>query len=104
MTDEQTEPTAQQRLADAGQQLAELNKLLPQGMPPVQPAPWFDLAATIDALVMLLIDKGIVTTDEMIDRKTERLAEILEQTLAQGRETRRQAMGLVIAQPGQQPH
>ena len=95
--------TPEQRLQAAAEKLHDINRVLPKGMPPMQLPPWSDLAATIDALARVLIEKGLVSEEEFLAAKTVRLAEIVEEFLAVAEQAKRQASGLIIAQPGQQP-
>lgn len=92
--------TPQERLVAAGAAFAQLNRSLPQGMPPFQPPPFLETAAGLDALASILLKKGIIEEHEFVDAKVTRMAEIVEELARQAAEVKRQALGLILAGPG----
>lgn len=93
--------TPEMRLEAAIKNLEQLNTALPQGMAPIQPPPWTDLTASVDAVIRVLIKNDLISQDEFLAAKTERMAELLEQMVVLGREAKRRVTGLVIAGAGQ---
>jgi hypothetical protein len=90
--------TPQERLQAAAEALNALNSGIG---PQIQPQPFAEVAAAVDAIVQLLMAKGLLTEQEFVDGKANRLADILEEIVRQGREAKRKATGLVI--PGVDP-
>lgn len=91
----------QQRLQAALEEFDALNRMLPQGLEPFQIPPTVGIAARLNALLTLLVERGVVDERELMERIQVNEAEQVEQLTAAAREFKRQAMGLVIAQPGQ---
>jgi hypothetical protein len=85
------------RADHAARQLDAINKTMPPGLG-VSVPDWADLAATINVIAELLIDSGAIAPLDFVRAKTDKLAEIYENCVAQAREIR-QRTGLVI--PGQ---
>lgn len=93
------EQTPQQRLEAAEKTLDAVNRMFPQGMQPIQPPPWTEPTAAVDALIRTLIAKGLISEQEFVEAKTVRMAEIVEEMAITAQEIKRQALGLVIARP-----
>jgi hypothetical protein len=98
---EHVEQAPHDRLQAAGKAFADLNRTLPNGLPPFQLPEFLEMAAGIDALTTSLIDKGLIDADEFVAAKTVRMAEMIEQLTEQARELKRKVTGFVIA--GQNP-
>jgi len=93
--------TPQERLDAANVQFERLNRALPAGVQGFGMPPWTQLAASVDAVAMLLIEQGAFTEAQFIDAKTLRLAELMESMCEQVRELKRAAPGrLVIPHAG----
>lgn len=96
-TEAQETQTPQERLGAAFEAFGQVNKTLPAGLPPFQIPPFLETAASTDAVVRLLLDKGIVDEEEFVDAKTLRMAEMVEELSEGARKLKRQVTGLVIA-------
>lgn len=92
---------AHERLQRARGAFDAVNRTLPQGMPPFEVPPIVETAAGVNALTTVLIEAGVLNEAQFLAAKCNQMAELIEGLTAQAREIKRQAMGLVIAGPGQ---
>lgn len=99
MSDEIAEPTAVERLQAAQDALAGMRVVTPKGIVTFSLPAEANMAAAVDGLARLMLDKGIVTEEEFVEAKTVRLAELTEEMLEQAREVKRRASGLVLPGP-----
>lgn len=99
----ETLTAAAERLNAARHAFYDLNRVLPPGVQGFEIPPTVELAAQADAIAAVLLSKGLITEDELVEAKTVRMAEIIEEMVEQARELKRQALGLITA-PGAARH
>ena len=96
-------PTPQEQLQAALERFNAVNQTLPAGMQPFQLPPFLEIGVGVDALANLLLEKGLIEEQEFIDRKTLRMAEMVDHLAGQASEVKRQALGIILAAPGSIP-
>src|SRR3954452_11845415 len=83
---------AQARITAALEGFDRINRTLPDGVAGIAPPPTVELAATIDAVVEVLIKKRWFTRDELMLARGDQLAQHLEALLAQAEEAKEEMM------------
>lgn len=92
--------TPLERLQAAQDALAKVRAVTPEGVIVFTLPPEADIAASVDGLVRLLIAKGVLSQEELVDAKTLRLAELTEQFIEQAKDVARKASGLILRGAG----
>lgn len=87
----------QERIARALEEIDQLNRVTgPQGMAVGIDQGTVAHTATLDALVRLLIEAGLVDEQELVRRKSAVMANAFESAVEEAREIRRTISGLVV--------
>ena len=87
---------ANQRIQTICTKLDTYNRTAPNGLGIQLNIPQMEIAATLDLVIRLMVETGLVTEPEFVARKTEAMAMAFEQAWGQSGEARRQAVRAAI--------